>query len=182
MKTESNLKMKYNQNQYSGKRTHHTVRPPFKIKRSFMEKIRDFFSGIFGKGPQGSNGNSSSSAPRLFIGNLSYQAKESDLKNLFGKYGHIQSVDIVVDRRSGQSKGFAFIEMGSAADATKALALNGTDVLGRAITVSEARAKGDSASRLKGRGRGRSQGRRRFRQPRENKPSGNERQETTSNG
>ena len=79
--------------------------------------------------------------PKLYVGNLSYDAKDSDLQTLFSKYGNVQSVSIIADRFTGRSKGFGFVEMASGEEAEKALALNGTDFLGRNITVSEARPK-----------------------------------------
>lgn len=79
--------------------------------------------------------------PKLYVGNLSYDAKDSDLQNLFSKYGNVQSATIISDRFTGRSKGFGFVEMASGEEAEKALALNGTDFLGRNITVSEARPK-----------------------------------------
>ena len=77
--------------------------------------------------------------PKLFIGNLSYQVGDEDLKQLFAQCGTVQSAEVVKDKYSGQSKGFAFVVMGSPQEAEKALSLNGTDLLGRAINVSEAR-------------------------------------------
>ena len=77
--------------------------------------------------------------PKLYVGNLSYNAKDEDLKNLFAKYGTVQSVNIISDRFTGRSKGFAFVEMSSGEEAQKALELNGSDFLGRNVTVSEAR-------------------------------------------
>lgn len=79
--------------------------------------------------------------PKLYVGNLSYNAKEEDLTNLFAKFGTVQSVNIITDRFTGRSKGFAFVEMSSGEEAQKALEINGTDFLGRSITVSEARPK-----------------------------------------
>ena len=76
---------------------------------------------------------------KLYVGNLSYNATEEDLKTLFAKYGSIQSAEVIKDRYTGQSKGFAFVEMTTAEDAQKALELNGSDFLGRNINVSEAR-------------------------------------------
>lgn len=76
---------------------------------------------------------------KLFVGNLNYNVKETDLKDLFDKYGEVKSVSIITDKYSGQSKGFAFVEMAKAEDAEKALAENGSDLMGRAINVSEAR-------------------------------------------
>ena len=76
---------------------------------------------------------------KLYVGNLSYNATDEDLRNLFSKFGAIQSVEIIKDRYTGQSKGFGFVEMSTSEEAQKALELNGTDFLGRNINVSEAR-------------------------------------------
>lgn len=76
---------------------------------------------------------------KLYVGNLNYSATESDLYTLFQKHGEVKSVSLITDKYSGQSKGFAFVEMANASDAEKALAENGTDFMGRALTVSEAR-------------------------------------------
>ncbi len=76
---------------------------------------------------------------KLYVGNLSYNATEEDLKGAFSKYGTIQNVEVIKDRYTGQSKGFAFVEMSTSEEAQKALELNGTDFLGRNINVSEAK-------------------------------------------
>jgi len=76
---------------------------------------------------------------KLFVGNLSYNATDTDLKALFEKHGVVRTVDIVKDRYTGQPRGFAFVEMASADDAQKCLVLNGTEFLGRNLSVSEAR-------------------------------------------
>src|SRR3989338_9818342 len=76
---------------------------------------------------------------KLYVGNLSYNATEEELNSLFSKFGTIQSAEIIKDRYTGQSKGFAFVQMSSSEEAQKALELNGTDFLGRNINVSEAR-------------------------------------------
>ncbi len=76
---------------------------------------------------------------KLFVGNLSYNATEEDLKEFFSKCGNVQSAEIVKDRYSGQSKGFAFVVMGTPEEAEKACQLNGTELLGRGLSVSEAR-------------------------------------------
>ncbi len=78
---------------------------------------------------------------KLYVGNLSYNAKEEDLNTLFAKYGNVQSVSVITDKFTSRSKGFAFVEMSSVEEAQKALELNGTEFLGRNITVSEARPK-----------------------------------------
>ena len=91
---------------------------------------------------------------KLFVGNLNYSVKETDLKELFEKYGEVRSVSIISDKYSGQSKGFAFVEMSKAEDAEKALAENGTDLMGRALSVSEARPPKQFDDRPRGGGGG----------------------------
>ena len=95
---------------------------------------------------------------KLFVGNLSYNATETDLKDLFEKHGEVKSVSIITDKYSGQSKGFAFVQMGNSADAEKALAENGADFLGRAISVSEARPPKQYSDRPRGGGGGGNRG------------------------
>src|SRR5262245_22981393 len=76
---------------------------------------------------------------RIYVGNLSYQTTENDLSTLFEQVGQVESVNIITDRDSGRSKGFAFVEM-SSEDADKAIAqFNGTELDGRALTINEAR-------------------------------------------
>jgi RNA recognition motif-containing protein len=76
---------------------------------------------------------------RIYVGNLSYQTTEGDLSTLFEQVGQVDSVNIITDRDTGRSKGFAFVEM-SGEDADKAITqLNGTEIGGRALTVNEAR-------------------------------------------
>ncbi|MCI0487370.1 MAG: RNA-binding protein [Blastocatellia bacterium] len=76
---------------------------------------------------------------RIYVGNLSYQTTETDLTDLFEQVGQVDSVNIITDRNTGRSKGFAFVEM-SNDDADKAIAqLNGAEIDGRALTVNEAR-------------------------------------------
>ena len=76
---------------------------------------------------------------KLYVGNLDYNATDTDLRTLFEKYGSVQAVDIIRDRYTGQAKGFAFVEMGSQEEAKKALELNGTEFMKRNLNVSEAR-------------------------------------------
>ena len=76
---------------------------------------------------------------KLYVGNLNYNASEEDIKQLFAKYGSVSSVTIIRDSYSGQSKGFGFVEMSSSEEAEKSLEQNGSDFMGRNITVSEAR-------------------------------------------
>jgi cold-inducible RNA-binding protein len=78
---------------------------------------------------------------RLYVGNLSYSTSEADLKEAFMAEGHeVAEVKMVLDRETGRPRGFAFVEMATDAGASHAMAnLNGRDLQGRTITVSEAR-------------------------------------------
>ena len=77
---------------------------------------------------------------RLFVGNLSYQTMENDLQEYFSQAGVVTSVNLMLDKFTGKSRGFAFVTMGSDQDAQKAIAeINGKTVDGRALTVNEAR-------------------------------------------
>jgi cold-inducible RNA-binding protein len=100
----------------------------------------------------------------LFIGNLSFQTTESDLRALFEPFGQLARVHLATDRETGRARGFAFIEMTNDAEAAKAItALDGKDLGGRNIKVNEARPKeqrsgppsrGNSGGGGGGRGRG----------------------------
>ena len=84
---------------------------------------------------------------KLYIGNLAYSTTEDDLRTLFAQAGAVVSVALIKDRDSGQSKGFAFVEMASEEGAKKAIELiNGKDVDGRSLVVNEARPKEDRPS------------------------------------
>jgi len=77
---------------------------------------------------------------KLFVGNLSFDATENDLQDLFAQAGPVNSVNIMQDRATGRARGFGFVEMSSDADAEKAISMfNGKDFQGRALTVNEAR-------------------------------------------
>jgi RNA recognition motif-containing protein len=79
---------------------------------------------------------------KLYVGNLAYSISDSDLLRMFEPHGTVQSAQVIMDRDTGRSKGFGFVEMGSDQEAQAAIqALNGTDVEGRALTVNEARPK-----------------------------------------
>lgn len=79
---------------------------------------------------------------KLYVGNLSYGLTDSDLLKIFEPYGAVESVQIIMDRDTGRSKGFGFVEMGSDDAAQSAMnALNGQEVNGRPLTVNEARPK-----------------------------------------
>ena len=76
----------------------------------------------------------------VYVGNLSYDLSEEDLKTAFGEYGEVTSAKIIYDRYSGRSKGFGFIEMSSDDEAKAAIeGLSGKELAGRAIVVNEAR-------------------------------------------
>ena len=85
---------------------------------------------------------------KLYVGNLSFGITEESLQQLFAQAGTVESATVITDRATGRSKGFGFVEMSSDQEATDAIAkLNGTDVEGRAITVSEARPQAPRESR-----------------------------------
>lgn len=83
---------------------------------------------------------------RLFVGNLTYNSTENDLQDYFSQAGTVVSVDIMQDRATGRSRGFAFIEMGTQADADKAVEMfHQKDFQGRTLTVNEARPREERA-------------------------------------
>jgi len=89
---------------------------------------------------------------RIYVGNLSYQTTETDLKDLFEQAGEVESSTIITDRDTGRSKGFGFVEMGSE-NADKAIAqFNGKEIDGRALTVNEARPREERSGNGGGRG------------------------------
>ena len=78
----------------------------------------------------------------IYVGNLSYKLKESDLENVFAEFGKVSSVKIITDKYSGRSKGFGFVTMDDDDDAKKAIeALNGSSLKERDMVVNEARPK-----------------------------------------
>ena len=79
---------------------------------------------------------------KLYVGNLSYTVDSSELEQLFGQHGTVESAQIISDRDTGRSKGFGFVEMANDQEAQAAIAaLNGQEHGGRALTVNEARPK-----------------------------------------
>src|SRR5260370_176843 len=124
----------------------------------------------------------------LFVGNMSFQTSEGELRELFAPFGQVTRVHMAMDRETGRARGFAFIEMPNDAEAAAAMtALDGKEVGGRNLKVNEARPKGEGGPPRgpktfvgprggRGRGRGKGGGRDRFsnedyresaRQPRE---------------
>mgnify|MGYP001163238878 FL=1 len=78
----------------------------------------------------------------LFIGNMSFQTTESELRSMFEPFGAITRVNVVTDKDTGRARGFGFVEMTNDEEAAKAItALNGKEVQGRALNVNEARPK-----------------------------------------
>jgi len=76
----------------------------------------------------------------IYVGNLSYGMSEDELRDAFGAFGEVSSVKILMDRETGRSRGFGFVEMPNQSEAEKAIAqLNGKDVGGRALRINEAR-------------------------------------------
>jgi cold-inducible RNA-binding protein len=89
----------------------------------------------------------------IFVGNLSFNTNEDELRQVFEAYGQVERVSIMTDRDTGRSRGFGFVEMASNEDGEKAIAaLNGSQIGGRTINVNEARPK---AERVGGGGGGR---------------------------
>ena len=79
---------------------------------------------------------------KLYVGNLSYEVNDSELQQMFEPYGTVQSAQVIMDRDTGRSKGFGFVEMGSDQEAQAAIAaLSGKQVGGRSLTVNEAKPK-----------------------------------------
>jgi len=77
---------------------------------------------------------------KLYVGNLAYSVRDQDLSDAFSQYGSVSSAKVMMDRETGRSKGFGFVEMGSDAEAQAAInGLNGQPVAGRAVVVNEAR-------------------------------------------
>src|ERR1041385_3427682 len=95
---------------------------------------------------------------KLYVGNLSYQTTSQDLQQLFGKAGTVESANLIEDRDTGQSKGFAFVEMSTDEEATAAIEqFNGKEVGGRTLKVNEARPR-ENRSGSGGRGFGGNRG------------------------
>jgi RNA recognition motif-containing protein len=83
----------------------------------------------------------------IFVGNLSFNTSEDELRKIFEPYGTVDRVSILTDRETGRSRGFGFVEMANPEEGDKAIAgLNGSQVGGRTINVNEARPKAERAS------------------------------------
>ena len=91
---------------------------------------------------------------KLYVGNLPYAFSDNDMQRTFGEFGSVNSAKVIMDRDSGQSKGFGFVEMGTAAEAAAAIAaLHGQDLGGRDMVVNLARPMEPRAPRAGGFGR-----------------------------
>jgi cold-inducible RNA-binding protein len=91
----------------------------------------------------------------LFVGNMSFQTTETELRALFEPFGEIARVNVITDRDSGMARGFAFVEMSNDEEAAKAISsLNGKEVDGRALNVNEARPKTERSGPRPGGGGG----------------------------
>ena len=92
----------------------------------------------------------------IYVGNLSRQTTEDDLRQAFETFGQVESVNIIKDRFSGESRGFGFVAMPSKQEAQKAIEeMNGKDLMGRAVNVNEARPRTENRGGRGGYGGGR---------------------------
>ncbi len=81
----------------------------------------------------------------IYVGNLSYEVTEEDLRQAFGAFGQVESINIIKDKYSGESKGFGFVEMPDKAEAQSAIeGLNDKELKGRDLKVSEARPRSEA--------------------------------------
>jgi RNA recognition motif-containing protein len=89
----------------------------------------------------------------IYVGNLSYQVTEDDIKGVFAEYGTVKRVQVPTDRETGRLRGFAFVEMGTDAEETAAIeALDGAEWMGRDLKVNKAKPREDRGSSGGGRG------------------------------
>ena len=96
---------------------------------------------------------------KLYVGNLSYSVSNADLEAMFAPFGTVRSAQVIEDRDTGRSKGFAFVEMGTDQEAEAAIAgLSGKEHDGRALTVNEARPREERSGGGGGGGGGRGRG------------------------
>jgi len=91
---------------------------------------------------------------KLYVGNLSYNTSETTLRPLFAEYGEVESVNVITDRETGRPRGFAFVEMDARGAEDAMRALDGSQLGGRSLRVSEAQERGDRGGDRGGRGGG----------------------------
>ncbi|MGK2966056.1 MAG: RNA recognition motif domain-containing protein [Tepidiformaceae bacterium] len=90
---------------------------------------------------------------KIYVGNLSFRTSDRELEEVFATHGAVESAQVVMDRGTGQSRGFGFVEMANQTEAENAIrALNGTDLGGRMLNVSEAKPREESGGRSGGGG------------------------------
>jgi RNA recognition motif-containing protein len=95
----------------------------------------------------------------IYVGNLSYETTEADLEQAFGAFGRVASAKIILDKMSGKSRGFGFVEMSSKEEGDAAInGLNGKELKGRTIVVNEARPRAEGSDRSGGGPRGAGRG------------------------
>jgi len=100
---------------------------------------------------------------KLYVGNMSYETSQADLEQMFGAHGTVESAQVIMDRDTGRSKGFAFVEMSSDDEAQAAIAaLDGQDCGGRALKVNEAKPRPSGGGGGGGYGGGRGGSRNRY--------------------
>jgi RNA recognition motif-containing protein len=102
----------------------------------FWRSLTSVITGSLNAGPH----DPAEAGNRIYVGNLSYQVKEEELRGFFSKVGRVKTLNLIRDRMTRRLKGYAFLEM-SPQDARKALSLNGADFLGRKIVVSLAKTR-----------------------------------------
>ncbi len=91
----------------------------------------------------------------IYVGNLSYEATQEDITEAFSAFGQVSTVKIITDRETGNPKGFGFVEMPNRNEALKAIeSLNGFDLMGRALSVNEARPRPEGGASRGGQGGG----------------------------
>lgn len=84
----------------------------------------------------------------IYVGNLNYQVTSEELKEVFTEYGEVASINVIIDRETGRSKGFGFVEMPDDSEAEKAIEeLNGSSFMGRNLRVNQAKPREDSPPR-----------------------------------
>jgi len=85
---------------------------------------------------------------KIYVGNMPYSTTSEQLTTLFSEYGHVQEATVIMDRETGRSKGFGFVDMPNNSEADQAIkALNATALNGRMLTVNQARPRGDRPPR-----------------------------------
>jgi cold-inducible RNA-binding protein len=80
---------------------------------------------------------------KLYVGNLPFDATENDLRDMLSQHGPVNEINVIMDKMTGRARGFAFVTMNTQEGVTAALALNGKEWKGRALTVSEARPRAE---------------------------------------